>query len=399
MLRNKKIIVGVCGSIAAYKTAFLIRLLVKEGAEVKVVMTSSASSFITPLTLSTLSKNPVYFEFSNSSSGEWHNHVELGLWADLFIVAPATANSIGKFANGICDNFLTAVYLSAKAPIWIAPAMDLDMYQHPSVKSNLQELKSFGNRIIDAEYGELASGLVGQGRMEEPEVIVELVKKHFEENKKLAGKRVLVTAGPTYEAIDPVRFIGNHSSGKMGYEIASALKDLGAQVILISGPTSLPTPEGVERVDVRSAAEMYEKAKEQFPNVDIAVLAAAVADFTPENVADKKIKKQEGGLEIKLKKTTDIAAELGMLKRKDQFIVGFALETDNEESNALKKLQSKNFDMVVLNSLKDQGAGFAYDTNKITILTKDNKKFGFELKSKKEVALDIVNTLLQLIHV
>jgi len=399
MLRNKKIVVGVCGSIAAYKTAFLVRLLVKEGAEVKVVMTSSASSFITPLTLSTLSKNPVYSEFSNSSSGVWNNHVELGLWADLMIVAPVSANTIGKFAHGICDNFLTAVYLSAKAPVWIAPAMDLDMYQHPSVKFNLQKLKSFGNRIIDAEFGELASGLVGQGRMEEPDVIVGLIKKHFEENKKLAGKKVLVTAGPTYEPIDPVRFIGNHSSGKMGYEIASRLRDLGAHVILISGPTSLPTPDGVERINVRTASEMYEKAKEHFSQVNLAVLAAAVADFTPEEVADKKIKKQDSGLEIKLKKTNDIAAELGKLKRKDQFIVGFALETDNEESNALKKLESKNFDMVVLNSLKDQGAGFAYDTNKITIITKDNKKLGFELKSKKEVALDIVNTLLQLMHV
>ena len=398
MLRNKKILLGVCGSIAAYKSAFLIRLLIKEEAEVQVVMTPSASDFISKLTLSTLSKNPVYSDFIKDDSGQWNNHVELGLWADLMIIAPASANTLSKLANGLCDNLLSAVYLSAKCPVWLAPAMDLDMYQHPSVVESLKKLSSFGNRIIDAEFGELASGLVGAGRMAEPESIVERVKEYFESNSKLKGKKVLVTAGPTYEPIDPVRFIGNHSSGKMGYEIAQAIADLGAEVTLVSGPTSLAAPANVKLINIKTAAEMLYQAEQFFKDADLAILAAAVADYTPEEVADKKIKKKEGGLEIKLSKTADIAAELGRRKKNGQFIVGFALETDNELENAKSKLISKNFDMIVLNSLQDKGAGFAHDTNKITIITKDNKIIPFELKSKKEVARDIINAVLERIH-
>lgn len=395
MLRNKKILLGVCGSIAAYKSALLIRLLVREGAEVKVVMTSSASSFISALTLSTLSKNPVYSEFTRGDQGEWNNHVELGMWADLMIVAPASANTIARFAQGICDNLLSAVYLSARCPVWMAPAMDLDMYRHPSVRENLSRLRSFGNLVLDAEYGELASGLTGEGRMAEPEHIVQKVKTFFDKEQRLLGKKVLITAGPTYEPIDPVRFIGNRSSGKMGYELAVKMADLGAEVTLISGPTHLAIPPGVSAIHVTTAAEMFDKVKESFPSADIAVFAAAVADYTPSEVAEKKIKKEEGGLELKLEKTRDIAAEAGKMKKNGQVIVGFALETDNELENARKKLESKNFDMIVLNSLKDAGAGFGHDTNKITIIARDNKILSFELKSKKEVADDIARTLLE----
>lgn len=398
MLRNKKILLGVCGSIAAYKTAFLIRLLIKEEAEVQVVMTPSASDFISALTLSTLSKKPVYSEFQKDQDGQWNNHVDLGLWADLMLIAPASANTLGKMANGLCDNLLTAVYLSARCPVWVAPAMDLDMYSHPSVKESLKKIASFGNRIIDAGYGELASGLTGTGRMEEPEALVEMIKDYFNPAGKLKGKKVLVTAGPTYEPIDPVRFIGNHSSGKMGYEIAGSMASQGAEVTLVTGPTALTPPPLVKVINVITASEMFEEASRCFADADVTILAAAVADFSPLQVADKKIKKQDNELEIKLGKTIDIAAALGKIKKNGQFMVGFALETDNELENARAKLISKNFDLIVLNSLKDEGAGFAHDTNKITILTKDNKIIPFELKSKKEVARDITNTVLEKLH-
>jgi phosphopantothenoylcysteine decarboxylase / phosphopantothenate---cysteine ligase len=398
LLRHKKILLGVCGSIAAYKSALLVRALVKEEAEVQVVMTASASDFISKLTLSTLSKRPVYSEFVKDENGQWNNHVDLGLWADLMIIAPASANTIGKMATGLCDNLLSAVYLSAKCPVFVAPAMDLDMYKHSATQDNLQKLKSFGNRIIDAEFGELASGLVGTGRMAEPETIVNKIKEYFSNSSKLKGKKVLITAGPTYEPIDPVRFIGNHSTGKMGYRLAEIMYDFGADVTLVSGPTSLQAPGGVKLISIKTASEMYEQVNRLFPDMDIAILSAAVADYTPEKVADKKIKKEDKDLDLKLSKTIDIAAAIGKNKKKGQFIAGFALETDNEIENAKGKLLSKNFDMVVLNSLNDQGAGFGHDTNKVTIITKDNKIIPFELKSKKEVAIDIVNTLIDTLY-
>ncbi|MBX9851012.1 MAG: bifunctional phosphopantothenoylcysteine decarboxylase/phosphopantothenate--cysteine ligase CoaBC [Cytophagaceae bacterium] len=399
MLQGKKILLGVTGSIAAYKSAYLIRYLIKEEAEVQVVMTPSASEFISSLTLSTLSKKPVYTEFVKDNLGQWNNHVDLALWADLIIIAPASANTVGKMANGITDNLLSAVYLSAKCPVWVAPAMDLDMYAHPSTKENIDKLKSFGNTIIDAEHGELASGLVGTGRMAEPETIVKNIRDFFLSKSRLKGKKVIVTAGPTYEPIDPVRFIGNHSSGKMGYELAAEMAKRGAEVFLISGPTQIAVPANVKIIKVKTAAEMYEEVNKIFSQVDIAVLAAAVADYAPEKVADKKIKKQEGEMEIKLSKTIDIAAELGKKKKNGQIIVGFALETDNELENAQTKLKNKNFDMIVLNSLNEKGAGFGYDTNKITIISRDNKIVPFELKSKKEVASDIVNAIVERLHV
>jgi phosphopantothenoylcysteine decarboxylase / phosphopantothenate---cysteine ligase len=388
----------VCGSIAAYKAALLVRLFVKEEAEVKVVMTSSASSFITPLTLSTLSKNPVYSEFVNSDQGEWNNHVELGLWADMMVIAPTSAHTLGKMANGICDNLLIAVYLSAKCPVFIAPAMDLDMYRHGSTQKNIMTLLSYGNLLIDAEEGELASGLEGKGRMAEPENIVTAIKKYFQAHSKLAGKKIVLTAGPTQEAIDPVRYISNHSTGKMGYELAAAAQAMGADVTLISGPTSLPKPIGVSIVDVRSAAEMYEEVSKRFTGADIVIYSAAVADYTPEIVSDKKIKKKEEQFVISLKKTQDIAKETSLLKRPDQITVGFALETDHELENAQGKLQSKNFDMIVLNSLQEKGAGFGHDTNKISIITKDTNIQHYELKSKKEVAHDILKAIISLVE-
>ena len=393
MLRNKKIIIGVCGSIAAYKTALLIRQLIKEEAEVKVVMTPSASSFISPLTLSTLSKNPVYIEFVKNEQGEWNNHVELGLWADAMIIAPASANTLGKLANGLCDNLLCAVYLSAKCPVFVAPAMDLDMYKHPSTQQNLSKLLSFDNRIIDSEFGELASGLEGKGRMAEPEHIVEALSNYFSAQGIFAGKKFLITAGPTQEPIDPVRFISNHSTGKMGYELAAAAAALGAEVILVSGPSALAKPTGVSTISVTSAKEMYQAVEKNFSSADVVILSAAVADYTPKTVADKKIKKKEAEFNIELTKTIDIAAETGKIKRQGQITVGFALETDNELENAKGKLSSKNLDLIVLNSLNDQGAGFGHDTNKITILDKDNKISNFGLKSKKEVASDILETI------
>ncbi|MFY0654252.1 MAG: bifunctional phosphopantothenoylcysteine decarboxylase/phosphopantothenate--cysteine ligase CoaBC [Cyclobacteriaceae bacterium] len=394
MMEGKKILLGVCGSIAAYKSAFLIRLLTGLGAEVKVVMTSSASDFITPLTLSTLSKNPVAHHFVKGDNGEWENHVELGLWADLMLVAPASANTISKFATGLCDNLLSAVYLSAKCPIMIAPAMDLDMYQHPSTQENLTTLKKYGNKILDAEHGELASGLVGQGRMMEPENIVQEIKSFFFNKNQLSGKRALVTAGPTYEAIDPVRFIGNNSSGKMGVALAESLASRGAKVALISGPgVALPNHNLITTHRVKSAEEMHSEVDKHFENSDISIFAAAVADYRPADVAEQKIKKSDASLDLKLVKNKDIATEMGKKKKASQVNVGFALETENEESNALQKLKKKNFDLIVLNSLNDPGAGFSVDTNKISIFSVRNGPVHLPLKSKKEVAEDIVDNI------
>jgi phosphopantothenoylcysteine decarboxylase / phosphopantothenate---cysteine ligase len=399
MLTGKKIILGVTGSIAAYKSAVLVRLLVKSGAEVKVVMTSSAHAFITPLTLSTLSRNPVLTDFVKDASGTWNNHVDLGLWADAIVIAPASANTIAKLANGICDNLLLAVYLSARCPVFIAPAMDLDMLQHPATRTNLSRLNTFSNFLIQPGFGELASGLTGTGRMAEPEEIIEHLELHFNGKKPLTGKTVLVTAGPTYEAIDPVRFIGNHSSGKMGFAIAEELASQGASVNLVTGPTHQHTNHpGVSVKHVTSADQMFEVCSALFPSTDIAVLAAAVADYKPEYVAEQKIKKNGESLTLQLTKTPDIAASLGKQKRNGQVIVGFALETEQEQVNALKKLDSKNFDLIVLNSLNDKGAGFGHDTNKISILTRGRGVRNFDLKNKKEVARDIVNAIIEQLH-
>ncbi len=393
MLHGKKILIGVTGSIAAYKSAMLVRGLIKAGAEVKVIMTPSAHSFITPLTLSTVSKNPVLTEFSNSDTGEWNNHVDLGLWADAMLVAPATGNTMAKMASGICDNLLTAVYLSARCPVFHAPAMDLDMYSHPATTSNMDKLKSFGNEIIDAEYGELASGLIGAGRMAEPDSIVDYLEAFFKKKSTLTGKKVLITAGPTNEGIDPVRFIGNHSSGKMGYAIAAEFANRGADVTLISGPTTLDLPHpSVSRIQVTSAEEMFEAASQYFDKCDAAILAAAVADYKPQKTALQKIKKSGSSLTIELVKTTDIAETLGK-RKKQQVFVGFALETENELENARAKLSRKNFDLIVLNSLNDEGAGFGVDTNKITLLDKENNITHFELKNKTLVALDIADAV------
>src|SRR5688572_15461741 len=370
MLNGKKIVLGVSGSIAAYKSAVLVRLLVKEGAEVKVIMTPSAHDFITPLTLSTLSKNPVLTQFVKDESGQWNNHVDLGLWADAMVIAPASANTLAKMASGICDNLLLAVYLSARCPVFFAPAMDLDMLRHPATKSNIEKLRSFGNHLIDPAFGELASGLVGNGRMAEPEEIRDHLISFFATKKRLSGKTVLVTAGPTYEAIDPVRFIGNHSSGKMGFAIAEALAEEGASVNLVSGPTHQHTQNAsINVIPVMSAEDMYTRCNELFPNTDITVLSAAVADYKPKHVADQKIKKKDEDISLELVKTHDIAASLGKLKHNGQIIVGFALETEKEKANALKKLEAKNFDFIVLNSLNDKGAGFSHDTNKVTIIS------------------------------
>lgn len=396
MLAQKKILLGVCGSIAAYKAALIVRLLVKKGAEVKVIMTASASDFITPLTLSTLSKNPVLTDFVADKTGQWNNHVELGLWADLMLIAPASANTMAAAAGGLCNNLLLATYLSARCPVAFAPAMDLDMYQHPATKANLEKLSTYGDLVIPAETGELASGLEGQGRMAEPEAIIDFLESYFSKKKApLAAKKILVTAGPTYEALDPVRFIGNHSSGKMGYAIAEQLADAGAQVELVSGPVQLSTVHpNITITRVNSAQEMHNAAVALFPDMDIAVLAAAVADYRPKQIADQKIKKKESELSIELEKTPDIAFELGKLKSKTQTIVGFALETNDEESNALSKLQKKNFDIIVLNSLQDKGAGFGHNTNKITLYHKNGSKQVGELKTKKEVAHDIVEAII-----
>ncbi len=398
MLNGKKILLGVTGSIAAYKAAFLVRLLIKSKAEVRVIMTSSAGEFISALTLSTLSKNPVVSEFIKGNEGEWNNHVGLGLWADLYLIAPATANTIAKMANGVSDNILLATYLSARRPVIVAPAMDLDMYKHQSTTSNLNRLKEHGVGIIDVAFGELASGLTGSGRMAEPEDIVDNVEELLTVNRPLSGKKVLITAGPTYEQIDPVRFIGNHSTGKMGLSIAKQFQNAGASVHLILGPVSVEYElEGIEVSKVTSAQEMFESAINNFPGSDITILSAAVADYKPQTVLTSKMKKKPDSVSIDLVPTKDIAATLGKSKNESQIIVGFALETDNELSNANKKLHKKNFDMIVLNSLKDKGAGFGYDTNKVSFLTKDNNLTEFELKSKDDVAKDIVEAVVEML--
>jgi phosphopantothenoylcysteine decarboxylase/phosphopantothenate--cysteine ligase len=396
VLSGKKILLGITAGIAAYKTASLVRLFIKLGADVKVVMTPASKDFITPLTLSTLSKNPVHSTFFDKEDENeiWNNHVDLGLWADYFLIAPATANTMSKMANGTCDNLLLATYLSAKCPVYFAPAMDLDMYIHPSTKETLDKLHAFGNIIIPATSGELASGLVGEGRMAEPEDIVSFIENDILSKLPLRGKKVLITAGPTYEAIDPVRFIGNHSSGKMGFAIANAVANLGAEVILISGPSHQQINHSfVKRIDVITADEMYNEAHNYFNDVDIAILAAAVADYKPKNVAHQKIKKKDSSLTIELTPTKDILASLGLIK-KHQFLVGFALETNNEIENAKNKIKRKNLDAIVLNSLQDKGAGFATNTNKITIIDKNFNEKPFELKSKAEVAKDIVNEII-----
>ena len=391
MLENKKIVLGITGGIAAYKACNLARLLIKKGAEVQVVMTPSAKEFITPLTLSTLTHKPVVSEFFDRRDGSWHSHVDLGLWADAMIIAPATASSIGKMANGIADNMLITTYLSMKAPVFVAPAMDLDMFAHPSTQQNIQRLVSYGNHIIEPGTGFLASKLEGKGRMEEPEKIVEVLEKHFSKQQSLTGKSVLITAGPTYEKIDPVRFVGNYSSGKMGYALAEACAKQGAEVILVSGPVMLQTKHpAIRRIDVESAQEMYDAATTHFPQADIAILSAAVADFTPETTADKKIKRKGDELVLNLRPTQDIAAALGAIKNDKQLLVGFALETDNEVQNAQDKMKRKNFDFIVLNSLQDKGAGFRVDTNKITIIDRQQGTTAYETKSKQEVAEDIV---------
>jgi phosphopantothenoylcysteine decarboxylase/phosphopantothenate--cysteine ligase len=397
-MKGKKILLGITGGIAAYKAAILIRLLIKKGAEVQVITTPFAENFITPLTLSTLSKKPVLKLFYKPENGDWNSHVDLGLWADAFIIAPATANTMGKAANGIADNLLLTTYLSAKCPVFWAPAMDLDMYKHPAVQSNLNTLKQYGNHIIDAETGELASGLDGKGRMAEPQKIVDTLENYFLSKKKLNKFKVLITAGPTYEKIDPVRYIGNRSSGKMAYALGNAFADYGAEVSIVSGPVSLkPENIDIKIFKTETAEEMYQKTKELFNSHHIIIFAAAVSDYTPEHTASQKIKKQSDKLSINLIKTKDIAGELGKTKNPEQITVGFALETENELQNAQEKIKKKNFDLIVLNSLNDKGAGFSYDTNKISIIDKNNNIEKFELKSKQAVATDIINKILQLI--
>ncbi len=393
MLSNKKILIGVTGSIAAYKIAIIVRLLVKAGATVKVIMTSSATGFISPLTLSTLSKNEVLFQLSDNNS--WANHVMLGRWADIILIAPLSCNSLSKMACGACDNLLMAVYLSATCPVVVAPAMDEDMWQHLSTKKNIEVVESYGNYIIPVNNGELASGLTGDGRMAEPEEIINWLENFFLKNKQLAGKKVLVTAGPTHEAIDPVRFIGNASSGKMGIALAQELLNRGAEVFLVAGPTSEKIPAGVHCIKVTSAAEMYDACIENFENMDWAIMSAAVADYTPVKMENQKIKKKEEGLTLELKRTKDILRQLGIMKKENQYIIGFALETNNEKENALGKLQSKNADMIVLNSLNDAGAGFGHNSNKITIFDKRGGEYHFDTKLKASVAADIVNTIIK----
>lgn len=395
MLEGKKIVLGVTGSIAAYKSCLLARLLVKEGAEVQVVMTLAAKEFVAPLTFSTLTRHSVVSEFFDRKDGSWHSHVDFGLWADAMIIAPATASTIGKMANGIADNMLVTTYLSMKAPVFVAPAMDLDMYAHPSTQHNLETLRSFGNIIIEPATGFLASTLEGKGRMEEPENIVRTLDEHLSHVHDLKGKHVMITAGPTYEKIDPVRFIGNYSSGKMGFALADECAARGAHVTLIAGPVSIRTThKNIERIDVESAKEMYMAATENFSNADVAILCAAVADFMVSEVASTKIKRNGDALTLTLQPTHDIAKALGEMKKPDQTLVGFALETDNEESNAQDKMKRKNLDFIVLNSLRDKGAGFRHDTNKISIIDRQGKT-QFPLKDKKEVAKDIVDYLVK----
>jgi len=397
MLKGKNIILGITGSIAAYKSAYLVRLLVKEGANVKVVMTPYALEFITPVTLATLSKNTVVHDFFSYDDGSWNSHVDLGIWADLMVIAPATANTIAKMAAGICDNLLLTTYLSVRCTVMLAPAMDMDMFSHAATLENIHTLKERGNIIIEPAEGELASGLEGKGRMEEPEVLLKHISSFFNTKKKLKNKKVLVTAGPTYEALDPVRFIANHSTGKMGYAIAEKLSDQGADVTLISGPTNLLTNKKIKIINVTSAAEMYKASVKAFQGSDIAIMAAAVADYTPAKTKGTKIKAKDRNISLELKKTEDIAAKLGKMKKKNQLLVGFALETDNEITNAVSKLRKKNMDMIVLNSLNDKGAGFKHNTNKISIIDKYNNIHKFELKNKKEVAEDIIDKIIQYI--
>ena len=396
-LKGKHIVLGITGSIAAYKACTLCRLLVKAGAEVQVVITPAGKEFVTPVTLSALTGRPVVSEFFAHSDGTWHSHVDLGLWADAMLVAPATASTLGKMAGGVADNMLVTTYLSMKAQVFVAPAMDLDMYAHPATQRNLDILRSYGNIIVEPASGELASHLTGKGRMQEPEVLVQVLEKHFEEQDTLdlKGKRILITAGPTYEKIDAVRFIGNYSSGKMGFALAEECARRGAEVELVCGPVALQTQHPrIHRTDVESAAEMYEAATARFPETDAAILCAAVADFTPEKVCTEKMKRETTGeLELRLLPTRDIAAALGQMKRPEQRLVGFALETTNELVHASDKLQRKGLDFIVLNSLRDKGAGFAVDTNKITILSADGTQKEFPLKPKTEVAKDIVATL------
>ena len=396
MLQGKKIILGISGGIAAYKSVYLLRLFIKAGAEVQVVITPSGKEFITPVTLSALSGKPVISEFFTANTGSWNSHVDLGLWADAMVIAPATASTIAKMANGVADNMLITTYLSAKAPVFIAPALDLDMYAHPSTQHNLTLLREYGNHIIEPTSGELASHLVGKGRMEEPERILEIVDDFFVHSEDLSGKHVIVTAGPTYEKIDPVRFIGNYSSGKMGYAIAENCASRGATVTLISGPVSIKAKHpSIKVINVESAVEMYNASVDIFPSCDVAVMCAAVADYAVENQCIHKIKREHDDVPvIKLKKNPDIAAKLGSLKKDNQILVGFALETDNEEANAAGKLRKKNLDFIVLNSLSDKGAGFMTDTNKITIIDNTGSVKHYGLKNKKLVAEDVVNEII-----
>lgn len=403
VLSGKKIVLGISGGIAAYKTASLVRLFTKAGAHVQVIMTPASKDFVTPLTLSTLSKRPVFSEFFDQNDDDlgekiWNNHVEFALWADLILIAPATANTLSKMVSGNCDNLLIATYLSAKCPVYFAPAMDLDMYKHPSTKASFSALQSFGNILIPAESGELASGLSGEGRMAEPENIVAFIEADLENKLPLKGKKILVTAGPTYEAIDPVRFIGNHSTGKMGFDIANCAAQLGAEVVLVSGPTHLTVAHSnVQLIKVVTADEMYLKCHQYYNEVDVAIAAAAVADYKPKNVAHQKIKKNDATFMIELEKTKDILASLGE-KKKNQFLIGFALETENEIENATLKIQKKNLDLIVLNSLQDEGAGFGKPTNKVTFIDHNFVITPMDLKSKEDVALDIINKVIQHYH-
>ncbi len=398
MMKGKKIVLGITGSIAAYKAAVLTRLLIKKGAEVQIVITPAGKEFITPITLSALTSKPVISEFFSQRDGTWHSHVDLGLWADAMLIAPATASTIGKMAHGIADNMLITTYLSMKAPVFVAPAMDLDMFAHPATQHNLDILRSYGNHIIEPTAGELASHLVGKGRMEEPENIVAAFESFFQKNSSMAGKKILITAGPTYEKIDPVRFIGNYSSGKMGYALAEECAARGAEVTLVSGPVNLSVNHpNINRIDVESAEQMYNACMSHYPTSDAGILCAAVADFTPECVADKKIKREKDDLTLNLKPTHDIAAALGKIKTGSQRLVGFALETNDETAHAQDKLKRKNFDFIVLNSLNDKGAGFRCDTNKITIID-SSKAEEYPLKTKKEVAADIIDKLDSILH-
>jgi phosphopantothenoylcysteine decarboxylase / phosphopantothenate---cysteine ligase len=394
MLKGKKILIGITASIAAYKIPFVIRLLIKAGAEVQIVMTPAANDFITPLTLSALTDKPVLTEFFNEKDGSWNSHIDLGLWADLLLMAPVSANTLAKMATGVADNLLLTTYLSARCPVFFAPAMDLDMYKHPTTQASIERLQSFGYKLIKPVEGELASGLRGCGRLEEPENIVNEIEKYFSSSLSFSGKKVLISTGPTFEAIDPVRYIGNHSSGKMGLELAKQFVNLGAEVELIAGPSHLDYgSENITLTRITSAAEMFTECSSRYPDADITIMAAAVSDFKPANIHDEKIKKDKGLTSIELKPTIDILASLGKIKKDNQILVGFALETNNEHENARKKLDNKNLDIIVLNSLSDEGAGFGYDTNKVTILTKNGDEIVYDLKPKKEVAFDIISVI------